>query len=230
MTSIKNMQNTTYVGVLLLAILLLLSLGVILLSRPVQAQVQSPITTEMSVGSQGANVTKLQGYLASNPRIYPQGIVTGFYGGLTQAAVKQFQVAYDIASPGTPGFGRVGPRTLAQLNTLLTQGLPIDISAAGMSQLSITTTTSSATLTWATSEQTRSRIYYDTRPLSAQEAFRSFQEPVINGQVVSDLTLSEDHQMTLTGLAGGTLYYYRVVASDSAGNVSVSEQGTFSTK
>jgi peptidoglycan hydrolase-like protein with peptidoglycan-binding domain len=43
----------------------------------------------------------------------------GFFGKLTEGAVKLFQEAYGITSRGGPGYGLVGPITRKKLNQLL---------------------------------------------------------------------------------------------------------------
>ncbi len=75
-------------------------------------------TKALSRGSRGADVTALQGFLARFSDIYPNGQATGYYGALTVEAVKRFQVKYGIASSGTVGYGSVGPKTRAKLNSL----------------------------------------------------------------------------------------------------------------
>ncbi len=53
--------------------------------------------------------------------IYPEAIYSGYYGSLTEHAVKLFQRKYNIVSSGTPfttGYGRVGWATMAKLNEL----------------------------------------------------------------------------------------------------------------
>ena len=60
--------------------------------------------------------------LAKNPNIYPEKIVSGYYGALTQAAVQRFQRKYGIVVSGTPrttGFGLLGPKTRARLLEVL---------------------------------------------------------------------------------------------------------------
>lgn len=42
---------------------------------------------------------------------------TGYFGAVTQRAVEQYQMRYGIAAPGSAGYGRVGPRTMAHLNS-----------------------------------------------------------------------------------------------------------------
>lgn len=69
-------------------------------------------------GMSGADVTRLQQFLASDPSVYPTGQVTGYYGPLTQAAVQRWQIKYNIVASGsveTTGFGMVGPRTAAAM-------------------------------------------------------------------------------------------------------------------
>jgi len=80
----------------------------------------APFTAALSRGSENAQVTALQTFLAQNPSIYPDASVTGYFGALTEAAVERFQVKYNIAGPGDEGYGLVGPKTRAQLNALQT--------------------------------------------------------------------------------------------------------------
>lgn len=58
-------------------------------------------------------VSKLQRFLAENRDIYPEGLVTGYFGVLTEAAVKRFQNQNGIAS-----IGIVGPQTRAAIKRL----------------------------------------------------------------------------------------------------------------
>ena len=69
-------------------------------------------------GSQNADVTALQKYLALDPGLYPLGIVSGYFGAATMQAVELFQAKFGIAAPGDSGYGSVGPKTRNVLNTL----------------------------------------------------------------------------------------------------------------
>lgn len=74
-------------------------------------------TKNLAPGSSGAEVTLLQKTLFTDGD-YPQDLVTGYYGSLTEAAVKAFQAKYgivDYGSPETTGYGAVGPRTRKEL-------------------------------------------------------------------------------------------------------------------
>ena len=79
-------------------------------------------TQTLGKGSEGSEVTALQTYLAKDPSLYPEGTISGYYGALTEQAVKRFQQKHNIVSSGTPlttGYGTVGPKTRATLNSLL---------------------------------------------------------------------------------------------------------------
>lgn len=69
--------------------------------------------------SSGRQVSSLQKYLRDRGFFtYPE--ITGYYGKITEEAVKRFQSAKGIVSSGdanSTGFGLVGPRTLSFLNT-----------------------------------------------------------------------------------------------------------------
>jgi hypothetical protein len=73
----------------------------------------------LKLGSSGDDVSRLQSFLASNPSIYPEAQITGYYGALTEAAVKRWQVKYNIVGVGTAettGYGVTGPRTAAAIS------------------------------------------------------------------------------------------------------------------
>lgn len=65
-------------------------------------------------GSEGDAVKALQTLLAANPDIYPEGLVTGYFGRATERAIKRFQKANNLEQ-----VGRVGPKTLKQLYKLV---------------------------------------------------------------------------------------------------------------
>ncbi len=63
----------------------------------------------LNIGSKGTDVTELQKRLTAEG-VY-SGPVTGYYGSLTQTAVKKYQVKYGLSQ-----LGNVGPATRAMLN------------------------------------------------------------------------------------------------------------------
>jgi peptidoglycan hydrolase-like protein with peptidoglycan-binding domain len=83
------------------------------------ASKKTTFTKSLTIGSRGADVTFLQQFFANQPEIYGSGVlVTGYFGPLTEALVKKFQEKYDIAAKGNPGYGYVGPKTRAKLNSV----------------------------------------------------------------------------------------------------------------
>lgn len=80
------------------------------------------IERTLRLGMSGEDVKALQTLLSTDPSVYPEGRVTGYFGPLTEAAVKRFQQKTGIVTSGTTdttGFGLVGPRTMQQLNVVL---------------------------------------------------------------------------------------------------------------
>ena len=79
----------------------------------------------LSLGSRGDDVRELQKYLAQDKAIYPDGLITGYFGPLTQQAIQKFQKKYEIVSSGTPettGYGIIGPKTIAKFKEFVEQG------------------------------------------------------------------------------------------------------------
>ncbi|MBI4093761.1 right-handed parallel beta-helix repeat-containing protein [Candidatus Kaiserbacteria bacterium] len=75
------------------------------------------LTRSLSFGSRGSDVKQLQQFLISK-NLLASDSATGYFGRLTEAAVKKFQCAQNIVcagSPSTTGYGAVGPRTRAAI-------------------------------------------------------------------------------------------------------------------
>lgn len=83
---------------------------------PLGASIGVKVTSYMKSDSKGDDVKKLQKILAQDKSVYPEGLITGYFGPMTLSAVKKFQVKYGIAKPGDDGYGHVGPKTRAVLN------------------------------------------------------------------------------------------------------------------
>jgi peptidoglycan hydrolase-like protein with peptidoglycan-binding domain len=77
----------------------------------------------LRIGVKNQDVTKLQIFLARDPSLYPEGLVTGYFGPLTKQAVIRFQEKYtdEILKPLalSHGTGFVGSATLKKLNELV---------------------------------------------------------------------------------------------------------------
>lgn len=209
------------------AILLAVVGAALALSLSVErAKALTPITsTSLDLGSTGPNVTTLQTFLATSHSIYPEGLITGYFGPLTRAAVTQFQIAYNL-----PPVGRVGPLTSAQLNALISGGaLTLDVDAPHIENVTVTTSSGQAVISWGTDESTSGKVHYSPSALQMFEVDKAKTEPQISGVVALDSTMSTTHSITLTGLNPHQVYYYSITSSDASQNFSVTAQGTFTT-
>jgi hypothetical protein len=70
-------------------------------------------------GLTGDDVRQLQERLARDSEIYPENLVTGYFGPLTETAVQRFQLKHGIVTADNAGYGWFGPRTTAKLLELL---------------------------------------------------------------------------------------------------------------
>jgi hypothetical protein len=180
---------------------------------------------QLQQGMSGSDVSDLQTFLAADASVYPQGLVTGYFGSLTAAAVSRFQ-----AKNGISVVGRVGPITMAAINAQMGNGsVGFDRSAPAISSLGITTTNNSATLNWNTSENASAVVYYATTPISMLESSATQGVTIGGASLLVHSDLRASHSATLTSLSPNTTYYYVVYVRDGSGNETVSLPATFVT-
>ncbi len=194
----------------------------IILGTTVPSQGAGQITAQLDLGDRSQNVTNLQMYLANSTSFYPTGLITGYFGALTRAAVMRFQANYGLAS-----VGRVGPMTRDKLNELIGGGVPMGANliapAISMQFLPVLTNTT-ATFTWTTNNEVAfGRVYYSTSPLKMNEGdISSNGFAITSGQSGPyDTTARYQQSSVLSSLLPNTVYYYTIVATDLSGNVSV---------
>ena len=184
-------------------------------------------TTQMDIGARGAEVTALQSYLATQTSFYPEGLVTGYYGSLTAAAVARFQTNY-----GLPAVGRVGPLTLAKLNAVVSGnvGGGADTSAPVIFGTSAATASAGATIHFGTNEMATGKVFYSAIPIILSESAGIGFGPLVTGtSAMTDANFRVSHDVMLSGLAPNTTYFYVIHATDARGNVSISWPATFRT-
>ncbi len=171
---------------------------------------------QLQIGMTGSDVRELQTYLAGNSAIYPEGITSGFFGNLTRAAVRRFQ-----ALAGISQVGRVGPQTMAALNSGNFVNSNGNTIAPFIQNVNIGSVYGGSTITWNTDELSKGKVFYSSSPLQTYETYTDV--TVTNSQVSNvDSNFTNTHGMTLSGLQSGTTYYYMIYVTDQDGNVSVS--------
>lgn len=206
--------RTVFVSIVLVAF-------VFVLITPTHAVSYTPLTSQLDFGSQNQNVTNLQLFLAANPAIYPEGLVTGYYGALTRTAVIRFQTQY-----GIDPVGRVGPLTMAKINTLIAGGGwsgVADVSGPRFYSVGKSITSNSVTFAWTTDENATAKVFYYTDWIKMNEGdINSVGFGSTNGwTATNDNVARTTQQVTINGLLPNTQYHYVIVATDKFGNVSV---------
>ncbi len=180
-------------------------LATLLLSYALASHVEAQsilFTQSMDIGSQGSQVTALQSFLSTKTAHYPEGLVTGYYGPLTAAAVMRFQCAEEIVCSGsaaTTGYGRVGPITLTQLNLRASGNIGADVSAPYISGIVTVMSSTSATISFVTNELSMSKVVYSVFPLTVFESSGPGFALVTNGPaVMSDANFRTAHSISFS--------------------------------
>jgi len=170
----------------------------------------------------GSDVSALQTFLASDPSLYPQGLVTGYYGFLTRAAVSNFQIRNGIQA-----VGRVGPVTLPVLNLQMSGSLSDNAGAPVITGVSVNASRNSAIVSWNTNELAKGVVHFSPNPLTTYEGANSVN--ISGNTTMTDGNLRASQSVWVQGLSTSTTYYYLIYTTDQAGNVSVTWPTTFQT-
>ena len=72
------------------------------------------LRNQLRRGMSGDEVKNLQEFLAEDRDVYPEGLITGFFGPMTENAVRKFQRKH-----GIDAVGEIGPKTRARIHELL---------------------------------------------------------------------------------------------------------------
>ncbi len=188
------------------------------------------LNRQLETGDSGSDVSSLQTYLATDVTIYPQGLVTGYFGFLTKSAVSNFQ-----SRNGISAVGRVGPVTLVALNARMSGTVSgADVYAPLITSLNQTFTATNATINWTTSEPARGKLYFSTSPIRLANTFDetglNFVEPYVSGTVASfDNVQHSAQSVSLANLSPDTTYYYLALALDASNNSSITLPSSFHT-
>ena len=188
------------------------------------------LSTTMRIGSRGADVTNLQTFLSTDASIYPESLVTGYFGTLTKAGVIRLQTRHSLSADGI-----VGPITRQTINGLIlggggvTSAAPMITGVGNTSTVNSDSNSSNATISWQTNVSSRGKVFYSSTPLAFNETSDATSEPFISGTSVVDGTFNTGKTLTLNNLSRNTTYYYMILAADGSGNVSVTWPSTFRT-
>lgn len=102
-------------------------------------QAELALTRDLFVGMEGDDVKRLQEWLAQFKDIYPEGIVTGYYGPLTERAIKRLQQKHGLEQAGT-----VGAQTREKIRVMLAEGASLENIPAGLAKKVTVVTTADA--------------------------------------------------------------------------------------
>lgn len=201
----------------------LFALAAVLFVAPLGASA-AILNRQLDLTMTGSDVSALQTFLAADVTLYPQGLVTGYYGFLTKAAVSNFQSRNGIAA-----VGRVGPITLVALNNQMAGGGGIVSAGIAPTIMSVGVSAgrNNASVAWNTSELASGIVYYSTSPLTLYENRTSV--TVSGASIMTDSNVRMSQNVGLVNLSASTVYYYVVYSTDQDGNVSITMPATFQT-
>jgi peptidoglycan hydrolase-like protein with peptidoglycan-binding domain len=175
---------------------------------------------QLEVGSVGNDVSDLQTFLSIDRTIYPQALVTGYFGQLTKTAVSNFQRVNGISV-----VGRVGPITMAAINAQMNS----DVDAPIINSLNLNTSSSGATINWNTNEVASAKVFYSASPIVLTEASQTTGVGISGYSVIANSNLTTSHSGYIGGLQSNTVYNYVVYVRDGAGNETITLPATFRT-
>ncbi len=152
----------------------------------------------------GTSPASLTGDVIDGARVTDHGMsLTGLAAGTTYY--------YRVTSVDAAGNAATSPVTgSAPASFTVPVAPPADTTPPAITNVAAAPTTDgTAAISWHTDEASTSRVQFGTSPAS------------LTGDVTDGARVT-DHGMSLSGLAAGTTYYYRVTSVDAAGNAATS--------
>lgn len=174
--------------------------------------------TDFGLGTRGEYVKELQMFLTKNPSLYPEGLVTGYFGPATERAVRRFQKENNLEQAG-----RVGPKTRGILNALLNGGTVGFTSSQHVPMIfeifATSTTPNTAYVFWSSNAHTTSEFWLSTTsPVNTLTAYK-----------FTNTHKGMYHYQNISGLATSTKYYYLIKITDERRNSATSTESSFVT-
>ena len=184
------------------------------------------LNRQLDLKATGDDVSAVQTYLAKDSSLYPQGLVTGYFGSMTASAVSKYQTRNGLAS-----VGRVGPQTLALLNQAMSgfgsNEMSNGLASPAIYSTSVNTNRNGANVSWGTDQLAQGLVFYSTSPLQATESLNSVE--VSGSMMATDRTFRNSQTVSLSNLLPNTTYYYMIYVTNQNGGVSVTWPATFQT-
>lgn len=204
---LTTISRGTLPGLITLAIIFIITLGI---TNPAHAGEAVLTWDPPTTNTDGTPLTDLAGYKVyygttsgNYTSIIDAGNVTTYTAAsLTSNTYYFATTAYDT-SRNESGYSNEVSKTITTAPVL-----------SNITKSSITST--SAVITWTTDVQSTSQIVYDTTTSYSYST-------------TLDNTLVTSHSVSISGLSSLTTYHFRVKSQDSAGNLTVSSDLTFST-
>jgi parallel beta-helix repeat protein len=178
--------------------------------------------TAGSITSSGATITWTTNEAATTQVEYGATTAYGSFSTLDSGLVTQHSATLgNLASSTTYHFRVIsldagGNKTMSPDNSFTTL-TAFDTTSPVISDITVTGITDrSATISWGTDEPSTTQVEYGTTT-------------AYGNSTTLNVTLLNSHRQTLTGLSASTVYHFRVMSADTAGNGSVSEDRVFTT-
>lgn len=190
----------------------------------------------LMLGSRGPAVSALQQML-KDKGFYTYPEITGYFGPITQAALLAYQSANSLPVTGTYSVASTPAETITETpeesepepaeprrrsggggsnNSDDDEEVVVDTTAPAISAIASSPSQTTATISWTTDESADSQVEYGT---SAS----------YGATTTLDTSLTTSHSVPLSGLTASTLYHYRILSRDAAGNLASSTDQTFTT-
>lgn len=148
-----------------------------------------------------------QATLAASALLVHSAVITGFLPNTT----------YHYCIYATDATNNTG-ESCGHTFTTEAEPVPVDTMSPVVSEVTVSNmTTSSVTLSWTTDEVANGYVEYGTTP-------------DYGSQTPLSADFAEHHSVTISGLAAGTTYHYRIVANDAALNTFETPDENFTTE
>jgi hypothetical protein len=150
--------------------------------------------------------------------------VTGYMLTESSAAPTSGAAGWTGSAPTTYTFASQGSKTLyawvkdgaGNVSASLNASVTVDTTVPSITTVASSTAATSATITWTTDESSTSTVQYGTTTGYGSTSS-------------SNVFVTPSHSIVITGLISNTLYHFRVLSQDAAGNVATSADYTMRT-